>query len=351
MNIFINGRGFDVSPDMTILEAAKANGIYIPSLCFHPRTGQAGKCRVCVVEIEGVHGLQTSCSVKVREGMSIMTKTEKVVSSQKLIVELLLATGKHDCISCEKNGSCELQDVAYYLGIERPSFTYGDIHYAEADKSAPFVRLDKDKCISCGRCIAACNNQVVNEVLDFSNRGYQTKIVCDDDIPMGESSCVQCGECSQVCPVGAIIDVKSVGKARSWELSTVRTTCPYCGVGCQLELHLKGDQIIKITGIEDACPNKGKLCVKGRYAYDFIYSHERLTHPLIKNPDGSFREASWDEAINVVATKFKETIEKYGPDSVAGVSCARSTNEDSYSMQKLFRGVFKTNNIDHCART
>lgn len=350
MKLVINGKEIVAQPGMTVLEAAKANGIYIPSLCYHPRTGQAGKCRVCVVEIEGVRGLQTSCSVKAQDGMSVKTKTPQVLAAQKLVVDLLLATGKHDCIACESNGKCELQDAAYYLGIERSAFRYDDSHYAEADTSAPFVRLDKDKCISCGRCVAACNNQVVNEVLDFAERGYRTEIVCDDDKPMGDSSCVQCGECSQVCPVGAIIDVKSVGKARSWETKVVRTTCPYCGVGCQLDLHVKGDQIVQVTGTEEGSPNKGKLCVKGRYGYDFIYAEDRLTHPLIKE-NGEFRKASWDEAINLVASKFKEAIDKYGPDSVAGVSCARSINEDSYNMQKLFRGVFKTNNIDHCART
>ncbi|OQA33551.1 MAG: putative formate dehydrogenase [Betaproteobacteria bacterium ADurb.Bin341] len=351
MKIKINGKEVDCSPDATVLEAAKASGTYIPSLCFHPKTGMAGKCRVCVVEVEGMRGLQTSCTVKVQEGMSINTRSDSILAAQKMVVELLLASGQHDCLSCQRSGNCELQDAAYYLGIERPSFHYADTHYQVPDRSAPFVYLDKNKCISCGRCVAACNNVVVNEVLDFAYRGHHAEIICDADVPMGESSCVQCGECSQICPVGAIVDAKSIGKARPWDTKLVRTTCPYCGVGCQLNLHVQGEQIVKVTGVEGAKPNNGMLCVKGRYAYDFMYSEDRLTKPLIKEKNGVFREASWDEALKLIASKFKESIDQYGPDSVAGVSCARSINEDSYNMQKLFRSVFKTNNIDHCART
>ncbi len=350
MNIKINGIDIAAKPGLTVIEAARANNIFIPSLCFHEKTGQAGKCRVCVVEVEGMRGLHTACTLKVTEGMSVKTKSEEILAAQKTVVNLLLSAGKHDCLACEKNGECELQEAAYYLGIEKPAFEYADQGKKKGDTSAPFIRLDREKCISCGRCIAGCNDVVVNEVLSFSHRGCETEIVCDSNLPMGESTCVQCGECSQLCPVGAIIDVKAVGKGRTWETKKVRTTCPYCGVGCQQTLHVKGDQIVKITGTEEGNPNKGHLCVKGRYAYDFIYSEDRLTHPLIKE-NGEFRKASWEEAINLVASKFKESIDKYGSDSVGGVSCARSINEDSYNMQKLFRSVFKTNNIDHCART
>jgi len=202
----------------------------------------------------------------------------------------------------------------------------------------------------CGRCFEACNHLVVNNVIKTIHRGFTSHIGFDDNAPMGESTCVQCGECTQVCPVGALTNKKSIGKARVWEVKKFRTTCPYCGVGCQQELHVKDGRIVKVAGVENGSPNKGRLCVKGRYGYDFIYAEDRLTVPLIKEK-GAFREASWDEALDLVAKKFKEIIKKHGPDAIAGVSCARSTNEDSYQMQKLFRSVLKTNNIDHCART
>ncbi len=346
--IFLDGKEIAFEGKKTVLQIARENGFYIPSLCYHPRLGPASVCRVCVVEVEGMRALQTACSLIAADGMRVRTASARVVEARKMVVNLLLANGNHNCLSCEANGRCELQDAAYRLGIEVPAFLVEQRE--EKDDSAVFILRDPNKCIQCGRCIEGCNRLVVNEVLDFGFRGGQTKVICDNDLPMGQSSCVQCGECVQLCPVGALIEKKSIGKARRWETTKVRTTCAYCGVGCQLYLHVKGDQIIRVTGVDGAQPNQGHLCVKSRYGYDFIYSKDRLTTPLIKAGDG-FREATWDEALDLVASKFRQIVAESGPDALAGVSCARSTNEDSYNMQKLFREVIGTNNIDHCART
>ncbi len=346
--IFIDGKEITIEGDKTVIEIARENGIYIPSLCYHRKLGPASMCRVCVVEVEGTRNLQTACSLMPSDGMKISTDSERVITARKMVVNLLLANGNHNCLICEKNGDCELQEAAYKLGIEVPAFVVEERE--EKDMSGAFIFRDGNKCIQCGRCVEGCNRMVVNEVLDFGYRGGHTHVICDEDKPMGMSSCVQCGECVQLCPVGALVDKKSVGKGRPWEIRKVRTTCPYCGVGCQQELHMKGDQIVRIKGVEGAKPNDGHLCVKGRYGYDFIYSKERLTTPLIRE-NGKFREASWDEALDLVANKFKQIIKESGPDAIAGVSCARSINEDSYYMQKLFRAAIGTNNIDHCART
>jgi len=236
MNIILNNQPYEVPDGLTVLEAARRCGVYIPSLCYHPKTGPAGKCRACVVEIEGVRGLQTACTVRVRDGMKVFSNTERVLQAQRLVIDLLLSSGEHDCLSCEQNGVCELQQAAYFLGIERPTFRIE--RERTDDRSAEFIDRDPARCITCGRCVAGCNSTVVNEVLDFGFRAGETAVIVDDDLPMGVSSCVQCGECVQLCPTGALTDKKARGLGRAWELEKVNTTCPYCGVGCQVTLHV-----------------------------------------------------------------------------------------------------------------
>lgn len=349
MKIIINGKEREVKPGQTVLQAARDHGTYIPSLCYHPKTGQAGKCRVCVVEIEGMRGLQTACTIPVKEGMKLNTESENVRRAQKLVVDLLLSSGRHDCLSCEKSGACELQDAAYHLGIERPTFTLAA--HEQSDDSAEFIFRDHAKCIQCGRCVAGCNQTVVNEVLDFGFRGHDTRVICDDDLPMGTSSCVQCGECAQLCPTGAIIDKKSRGRGRSWGLDRVDTTCAFCGVGCQLTLHVdrEKNRIARVTGREVA-PNQGMLCVKGRYAYEFPSSPKRLTHPMIRK-NGVLEKVGWEEALDYTAERIKAIVGRDGPDVFSAFGSGRITNENNYAIQKFTRAVIGTNNVDHCART
>jgi formate dehydrogenase major subunit len=220
------------------------------------------------------------------------------------------------------------------------------------DTSSDFIVMNPNKCIVCGRCVAGCNDVVVNEVLTFANRGYKTKVVCDTSVPMAESTCVQCGECVQLCPTAAITERKSMGMGREWELEKVNTTCPYCGVGCQMTLYVDkaNNRIARVKGREGIAPNEGMLCVKGRFAYDFPSSPKRLTKPLIKK-NGEQVEVSWDEALDYTAGRLREIKEKHGPEAYAAIACARSTNENAYAMQKFARAVMGTNNVDHCART
>lgn len=349
----INGRDLPFREGQTVLEAARANGIYIPSLCYHPKTGPAARCRVCVVEVEGMPGLQTACSLPAAPGMKVASESAQVLEARRLLVELLLAEGEHNCLSCEANGRCELQDAAYHLGIEEPPFRFaagaGD---GEADDSSEMIVIDHRRCIKCGRCIAGDNQTVVNEVLDFGYRGHRTRVICDDDLPMGESSCVQCGECVQLCPVGAMLDKKARGKGRPWELVTVDTVCPYCGVGCRIRLHVDEakNEIVRVTGVEGSPANDGMLCIKGRYAYEFVASPERLRTPLIRGADGELHPAGWEEAVALVASRFREIAARHGPDAIAGLASAKCSNEENYAFQKLMRREVGTNNVDHCAR-
>ena len=372
--MLINGKKVDFIPGQTVLEAAQENGIRIPSLCHLKGTNPTGSCRICLVEVEGHRNLETSCTLPAEAGMVIQTESSAVIEARKSNLELLLASGNHNCaISSSKNGEdwtefqlkvhksdesqnlcpawgdCELQNLAYEYQVSIDNYDHKESIYP-TELANPLIIRDFSRCILCGRCVKACNEVQVNRAISMGYRGSAAKVVTAGDKTLAESDCVFCGECIQACPVGALVEKKARHEWRPWKTEKIRTTCPYCGVGCQQLLHVQDGKIVKVTGVEDGEPNKGRLCVKGRFGYDFIYSDERLKTPLIKE-NNEFREASWDEALDLVANKFKQIITESGPDALAGVSCARSINEDSYQMQKLFRAVIKTNNIDHCART
>ncbi|MCK9265163.1 MAG: 2Fe-2S iron-sulfur cluster-binding protein, partial [Deltaproteobacteria bacterium] len=281
MKVTINNKPCNATEGQTILEVARAHGVYIPTLCYHEKAGAPARCRACVVEVKGRPGLVTSCDTTVSGGMEIVTDSKRVIEAQRFVIKLAISSGNHDCIICEKGGECELQDAAYHLKIEDQDIRNGK-HPADFDDSSAFIRLDHTRCILCGRCVEACNHVVVNRAAKVVSRGYHARIGFGLGATMGDSACVQCGQCIQICPVGALTAKKSIGEARFQDIEKVRTTCPYCGVGCQLELKVRDGRIVKVNAVEDAEPNKGRLCVKGRFGYDFIYSEDRLTTPLIK---------------------------------------------------------------------
>jgi formate dehydrogenase alpha subunit len=333
---------------MTVLQAAQTAGIEIPHLCYHEKLPPTGACRMCVVEVEGARSLVASCAYPVAEGMVVRTNTERVIKARKLALELLLSDHPLDCIVCEKAGNCKLQDYAYEYGITESPFV-GERHEYPIDTSNPFIVRDYNKCILCGRCIAACSDIQVTEALDRKNRGFDSKVIAGLDQPLQDSPCVFCGRCVSVCPVGALTEKQAIGKGREWDFERVRTICNYCGCGCTIELNVKDGRIVKVTNAEDSPVAGGSLCAKGKFGWDFIQNEERLRTPLIKE-SGKFREASWDEALNLVASKLSEIKERSGPDSVAVLSSAKCSNEENYLLQKLVRAAIGTNNVDHCAR-
>lgn len=345
----VNGTLVKGMKGRTVLEICRENGIHVPTLCYHPKMPPYGGCRLCIVEIENMRGLPPSCTTPATNGMIVHTHTDRLKRVRKTVLELLLAYGDHNCLLCEKNGECELQELVYEYGIETPRYK-ADFKPLPIDRSNASIIRDHNKCVLCGRCVRGCLDVQVNGVIDVAGRGSDSYVATFNNRPLVDSGCAFCGECVSVCPTGALTYKQARFKGRPWDLRKVRTTCSYCGVGCQLELNVKGGKIVKVTSSDEIPgPNNGSLCVKGRFGWDFIEHPDRLTKPLIR-ARGGFRETSWDEALNYVATRLNEIKAKDGPDALAFYSSARTTNEENYLMNKLARVVVGTNNIDHCAR-
>jgi predicted molibdopterin-dependent oxidoreductase YjgC len=350
MSITIDGKELEFTPGQTVYEVAKANGIYIPVLCHHEQLKPVGACRVCVVEVEKARSLIAACAMPAEKGMVVYTNTDRVLQARKLAVELLMTQGHHNCITCESSGNCVLQDLAYSLGVESPRFGEPE-EVKNLEQANEMIVRDMNKCVLCGLCVRACNEIQVNQVLDYTGRGPTAAVGPAFGLLYEDSDCVFCGECVRICPVGALFEKQGRFQGRGDDLEKVRTTCPYCGVGCQMDLNVKDGKIVKVTTPrEDAPPpNNGSLCIKGRFGYDFVTHPDRLTTPMIR-VDGELKEASWDEAIVYVAEKLNKIKQDNGPDAIAGLSSARCTNEENYLFQKFMRAVIGTNNVDHCAR-
>lgn len=366
--INIDGEDYSFTPGETILDVAKQNNIEIPTLCHLRNTTPTGACRMCVVEVEKARNLVASCSAPAGNSMIVHTESPRVVNSRKKSLQLLLSSGKHDCDTCidpadweqikkkeqdeeeicPAQSDCSLQEYAHKYNVTSEVYKKLETPYP-MEVANPFIVRDFSRCIKCGRCVQACNEVQVNNAISNGYRGGESKIVTAGDSILADSDCVFCGECVQVCPTGSLVEKDSRYNARPWNTEKVRTTCSYCGVGCQIYLHVKNQEVVKVTGVEDAAPNYGSLCVKGRFGYDFINSPKRLNSPLIKK-NGKLEEASWDEALDLVANKLGSIKDDHGSQGLAVLASARVTNEDNYAAMKFTRAVLKTNSLDHCAR-
>ncbi|MGE4546065.1 MAG: formate dehydrogenase subunit alpha [Pedobacter sp.] len=350
VNLTIDGQAIEVPAGSTILAAAKTLGIDIPTLCHLDMekqfNQQAAACRVCVVEIEKRRNLAPACATSVMDGMVILTESPRVVEARKTVINLMLSDHPLDCLTCGQAGNCSLQNLCYRYDIEQTEFP-GMRNDFPLDDSNEFYVRDLNKCVACRRCVQICSNFQQTDAIGFGNRGFTTHPVAPFDKKMTDSICVSCGNCVSACPTGAL-QPKSKEKFRFWEVDRVKTTCSYCGVGCEMNLLVKNN---KVVGVEPSygAANEGLLCVKGKFGYNFINHPDRLKTPLIKK-DGQLVPASWDEAYELIASKLNETKSKFGADALAGLASARVTNEENYLFMKMVRAVFGTNNIDHCAR-
>lgn len=353
----LNGAPVTAQANETILQAAQRHGVEIPHLCYSDRLRADGNCRACVVEIDSERTLAPSCCRYPSEGMSVASKSPRAATAQKLVLELLQSDTPEGLSLTPHN---ELSHWCEKLQVSGRRFPARQ--QPEPDRSHPAITVSLDACIQCGRCLRACREEQANDVIGFYHRGSRARIIFDMDDPMGQSSCVGCGECVQVCPTGALMPAGDVG--RQTIDRQVDSVCPYCGVGCQLTYHVKDNRIQFVEG-RDGPANHGRLCVKGRYGFDYVNHRQRLLTPLIRkadapkrsemdmdydNPLRDFREASWEEALQYAADGLKKVLDSRGPAGLAGFGSAKGSNEEAYLFQKLIRTGLHTNNVDHCTR-
>jgi formate dehydrogenase major subunit len=353
----LDGEKISAFEDQTLIEIAKEHGKEIPHLCYKPGYRPDGNCRACVVEVKGERVLAPSCCRHPSNNMEVTTNSARAVHSQKMVMELLTADAP---VKDYKPGENELTKWANKLGVKTSRFHPRE--KVEPDFTHPAMSVNLDACIQCTRCVRACREEQANDVIGYAMRGGHSKIVFDQDDAMGHSTCVACGECVQACPTGALAPAKA-----AYEIvadKKVDSVCPYCGVGCQLTYHVKENKIIRVEG-RDGPANHDRLCVKGRFGFDYAHHQQRLTKPLIRkagvpktadfkmDPDNwrdVFREATWEEALDLAGKTLAKIRNEKGPKALAGFGSAKGSNEEAYLFQKLVRTGFGSNNVDHCTR-
>ena len=364
----IDDREIDIRPGESIFRAARRLDIKLPHLCYLPKPGYRadGNCRVCMVEIEGERVLAASCIRNPTPGMKVKTATERAKTARRMVAELLVTD--QPAIEIAHDPESEFWKTAKRQGVKAGRFPKREkIAVPAPDRSHPAMAVNLDACIQCNLCVRACREVQVNDVIGMAGRGHTEKIVFDFDDPMGASTCVACGECVQACPTGALmpstlVDAKNV--RTEFPDREVNSVCPYCGVGCQLTYQIKNDRLISVVG-RDGPANQNRLCVKGRFGFDYVSNPQRLMKPMVRkdgvkksaddlvdpaNPFTHFREATWEEAMERAASGLKKIRDRDGSRALAGFGSAKGSNEEAYLFQKLVRTGFGSNNVDHCTR-
>ena len=346
ITITLNGREVSGHPGMTILELAKESGVSIPTLCYDTHLTSVGACRICLVEDERTGALMASCVTPIASGMVINTQSPKVQERRKTIIKLMLASHPDSCLVCDKGNRCELRNIAADMSIGLVDFQRIPLQ-ATIEEVNPFIERDLSKCILCAKCIRADHEMVVEGAIDYIQRGFTSKPTTLNDVPLEKSECTFCGTCVSVCPTGALMEKERT--YRGTVATTVSTTCPFCGCGCSVNFEVVDNKIVRARPGKESAVNHGTLCVKGSYGYDFVHSPERLTSPLIKTNNG-FEKATWEQALDLVASKLTQIKESYGSNSLAVFGSSKCTNEENYLLQRFARGVLGTNNIDNGSR-
>lgn len=344
MEASINGEQYQFKDGISVLEACRSAGLRIPTLCHDDRLKPIGSCRMCLVEIEGKSRPVSACNTLLAEGMSISTHTAALENERRMVLKMLARDHPGECLQQPTKKPFYQEALRY--GLSESDFN-GTNESRLVDDSHPYIHVDMSKCITCYRCVRICEEVQGQFVWQILNRGHETTIVPDSGTTLGASSCVSCGACVDTCPSGALEDKSTLNgeTPTNW----TRTTCPYCGTGCEMNVGTRRNQIISIKPVVDAPVNHGHLCAKGRYAFDFVHAADRITGPMIRTDD-VWKPLSWDEALSFTATRLQQIAKEHGPNSIGVLGSARATNEENYLAQKFARVVIGTNNIDCCAR-
>ncbi|MEY4642051.1 MAG: hypothetical protein RLZZ227_2045 [Pseudomonadota bacterium] len=347
----IDGHEVTVPKGTSIMRAAKQLGITIPKLCATDKLEAFGSCRLCVVEIEGRRGTPASCTTPAEAGLKVTTQNGKLAKLRKGVMELYISDHPLDCLTCSANGDCELQDMAGATGLREVRYGYdGENHTkAKKDESNPYFTFEASKCIVCSRCVRACEEVQGTFALTIQGNGFRSKVSAGISETFLNSECVSCGACVQACPT-ATLNEKSVIELGTPDYA-VETTCAYCGVGCTFNAEMKGNEVVRMVPAKSGKANQGHSCVKGRFAWSYATSKERMLSPMIRNaPTDPWRKVSWEEAVQYTAKRFLEIQAKYGRTSIGGITSSRTTNEEVWVVQKMIRTAFRNNNTDTCAR-
>jgi predicted molibdopterin-dependent oxidoreductase YjgC len=348
----MDGIDIDFEPGDTIYEVANRIEKEVPTLCYDPRLEAFGSCRLCVVELEGARNPVASCTTKAEPGMVVRTKTPDIERHRKTLLEMVASENREIEVDPLRGyASQELSNLIERYDVSPGRFQGEQSGCTFEDDDNPFILRDYDLCISCSRCVRVCAEREGDYAITIKGRGFDTEVTTEFDGILKDSSCTFCGQCVQTCPTGALADKKALRAADlPEEIEKTRSVCPYCGVGCSVDLISKGDKLVGIQPAMDGPANQGALCVKGQFAFDFVQHRDRLTRPLVRGEDGILTETDWDTALDRAAEGFRSVVDEHGRHAVYAVASGRTPSEANYVIQKFIRAGFGTNYIDNCSR-
>lgn len=350
--LFLDGEEVTFTEGETLYEVARRHGRHVPTLCYDERLEAFGACRLCVVEVEGVRNPVASCTTRAAAGQKVRTAPEAIEKFRRTLLELVVSENREvEVDPLRGHASQELRVLAERHGIDRSRFRGRQSGRRHPTDANPFILRDYDLCISCYRCVRVCAEQEGDYAISVRGRGFGTQITTEFDHELRDSACTFCGQCVQTCPTGALADKKALrAEALPGPIQKTRTICPYCGVGCSVDLLTKGDRLVGVQPAMDGPANRGALCIKGQFAFDFVQHEDRLKKPLLRQADGSFREVDWDTALDAAAEGFRRALETHGRRAIYGIASGRAPHEAAYTMQKFIRAGTGTHHIDNCSR-